>query len=103
MENKKLNYLVIMPRLVQNIGDGYSFPLGIAYISAVLKKAGFNVWSYFGTGTPVICAVEKDSKKPPFTLFLLKRSVEVPARNYFLLDETDMKILRLTVQERIRR
>lgn len=45
MENKKLNYLVIMPRLVQNIGDGYSFPLGIAYISAVLKKAGFNVFA----------------------------------------------------------
>ncbi len=40
---KKLNFLLVMPRLVQNIGDGYSFPLGIAYVSAALKKAGFNV------------------------------------------------------------
>lgn len=32
-----------MPRLVQNIGDGYSFPLGITYISSSMKKAGANV------------------------------------------------------------
>lgn len=42
---KKLNYLLVMPRLVQNAGDGYSFPLGIAYISASLKKAGYNVFT----------------------------------------------------------
>ncbi|MFH0855136.1 MAG: radical SAM protein [Candidatus Omnitrophota bacterium] len=42
---KKLNYLLVMPRLVQNIGDGYSFPLGIAYISSSMKKAGYNVWA----------------------------------------------------------
>jgi radical SAM superfamily enzyme YgiQ (UPF0313 family) len=30
-----------MPRLVLKAGDGYSFPLGIAYISAAMKKAGF--------------------------------------------------------------
>ena len=42
---KKLNYLLVMPRLVQNVGDGYSFPLGIAYISASLKKAGYNVFT----------------------------------------------------------
>jgi radical SAM superfamily enzyme YgiQ (UPF0313 family) len=40
---KKLNYLLVMPRLVQKIGDGYSFPLGIVYISSVMKKAGYNV------------------------------------------------------------
>jgi radical SAM superfamily enzyme YgiQ (UPF0313 family) len=40
---RPLNYLLVMPRLVQNVGDGYSFPLGIAYVSAALKKAGFNV------------------------------------------------------------
>ena len=39
-----LNYLVVMPRLVQEIGDGYNFPLGIAYVSAALKRAGFNVF-----------------------------------------------------------
>ncbi len=42
-KTKKLNYLLVMPRLVQNIGDGYSFPLGIAYISASLKSSGYNV------------------------------------------------------------
>jgi anaerobic magnesium-protoporphyrin IX monomethyl ester cyclase len=40
---KKLNYLLVMPRLVKGIGDGYSFPLGIAYISSSMKNAGFNV------------------------------------------------------------
>lgn len=40
---KKLNYLLVMPRLLQNIGDGYSFPLGIAYISSSIKEAGYNV------------------------------------------------------------
>lgn len=40
---KKLNYLLVMPRLVQNPGDGYSFPLGLAYISASMKQAGFQV------------------------------------------------------------
>lgn len=32
------NYLVIMPRFIQKAGDPYIFPLGIAYISASLKK-----------------------------------------------------------------
>jgi len=43
MNTKKLNYLLVMPRLIQNIGDGYSFPLGVAYISSSMKKAGYNV------------------------------------------------------------
>lgn len=42
---KKLNYLLVMPRLVRNVNDSYSFPLGIAYISSSLKKAGFNVFT----------------------------------------------------------
>jgi anaerobic magnesium-protoporphyrin IX monomethyl ester cyclase len=39
----KLNYLLIMPRLVQNYGDGYIFTLGIAYVSSSMKKNGYNV------------------------------------------------------------
>ena len=35
--------LLIMPRLVNKVGEGYQFPLGIAYISSSLKKAGFQV------------------------------------------------------------
>lgn len=42
---KELNYLLVMPRLVRNIGDGYNFPLGIAYISAAMKKAGRRVFT----------------------------------------------------------
>jgi len=44
-QKRKLNYLLIMPRLVQNYGDGYVFTLGIAYISSSMKKAGFNVFT----------------------------------------------------------
>jgi anaerobic magnesium-protoporphyrin IX monomethyl ester cyclase len=39
----QLNFLLVMPRLVQNIGDGYVFPLGMAYVSSSLKHAGFKV------------------------------------------------------------
>ena len=42
---KKLNFLLVMPRLVATIGEGYHFPLGIAYISAVMKQSGFNVFT----------------------------------------------------------
>ena len=43
MNARKLNFLLVMPRLVQSIGDGYVFPLGVAYVSSSMKKAGFNV------------------------------------------------------------
>jgi anaerobic magnesium-protoporphyrin IX monomethyl ester cyclase len=41
--NKELQCLLVMPRIVQRVDDGYSFPLGIAYISASLKNAGYKV------------------------------------------------------------
>lgn len=45
-ENSKthnLNYLLVMPRIVNSVKDSYGFPLGIAYVSSCLKKAGFNL------------------------------------------------------------
>jgi len=42
---KQLNFLVVMPRLVQKTGEGYQFPLGIAYISASLKAAEYTVYT----------------------------------------------------------
>ena len=44
-KSRRLNFLLIMPRLVQSVNDGYVFPLGIPYISSSLKKAGFNVFT----------------------------------------------------------
>jgi len=41
----KLNFLFVMPRLVQSAGDGYVFPLGIAYVSSSMKNAGFTVFT----------------------------------------------------------
>lgn len=35
-----MNYLFVMPRFVQDIGDQYIFPLGIAYVSASMKATG---------------------------------------------------------------
>ena len=43
---KKLNFLLVMPRIVNKVGDGYSFPLGLPYVSASLKKAGFRIFTY---------------------------------------------------------
>lgn len=41
----RLSVLIVMPRLVKTVGDGYQFPLGIAYVSASLKKAGYRVFT----------------------------------------------------------
>ena len=40
-----MNHLIVMPRIVSKIGEWYQFPLGIAYISAVLKKEEFAVFT----------------------------------------------------------
>ena len=40
-----MNYLCVMPRMVNEPGDGYYFMLGIAYVSGALKAAGFNVFA----------------------------------------------------------
>lgn len=40
-----LNYLIVMPRFVDKIGEWYNFPLGIPYVSSSLKKSGFNVYT----------------------------------------------------------
>jgi len=42
---KKINFLLVMPRLVTTVGTSYSFPVGIAYISSVLKEAEFSVYT----------------------------------------------------------
>jgi radical SAM superfamily enzyme YgiQ (UPF0313 family) len=41
----KLNYLIVMPLFQSRPNEGYIFPLGIPYISAAMKKAGFNVFT----------------------------------------------------------
>lgn len=41
-----MRFLLIMPKLTSNINVKYKFPIGIAYISAVLKANGFDVISY---------------------------------------------------------
>jgi len=41
----KLKYMLIMPRFVQNVGDGYQFPLGLPYVSSSMKKAGYEVYT----------------------------------------------------------
>jgi len=41
----KMNLLIVVPRIVNKVGDWYQFPLGIAYISASLKKASFSIYT----------------------------------------------------------
>lgn len=38
-----MRYLLVMPRFTANFGDYYTFPLGIAYVSAAMKAAGLDV------------------------------------------------------------
>ena len=39
------NHLIVLPRIVNKVGEWYQFPLGVAYISASAKKAGFKVFT----------------------------------------------------------
>ena len=43
---RRLNYCIIVPRLTVIKEQFYSFPIGIAYVSASLKAAGYNVVVY---------------------------------------------------------
>jgi radical SAM superfamily enzyme YgiQ (UPF0313 family) len=45
-EKRELNFLLVMPRIINKTSDGYSFPLGLPYISSALKQAGFRVFTY---------------------------------------------------------
>lgn len=41
----KMNQLLVMPRFVDKVGKWYHFPLGLPYVSASLKKSGFNIFT----------------------------------------------------------
>lgn len=43
MAGFKPNFLLVLPRIVKYIGEGYVFPIGLPYISGALKAAGYNV------------------------------------------------------------
>lgn len=38
-----MNFLIVTPKYVNVVGEHYHFPVGLAYISASLKKEGYNV------------------------------------------------------------
>ena len=40
-----LNYLLVMPRFVDKVGEWYQFPLGIPYVSSCMKAAGLRVYT----------------------------------------------------------
>lgn len=43
---KKLRYFLMMPRLATSVTVKYNFPIGIPYISACMKEAGFDVQTF---------------------------------------------------------
>ena len=45
LRNKFMNQLIVVPRIVNTVGDWYQFPLGIAYISSSWRKTGFNLFT----------------------------------------------------------
>lgn len=45
-DKKSLNYCIVVPKLTQISEQSYSFPIGIAYVSASLKAAGYSVTTF---------------------------------------------------------
>lgn len=43
--NSKLGILIVVPRIVARAGDWYQPPLGLGYVSAILKECGFSVFN----------------------------------------------------------
>ena len=39
-----MNLLIVVPRIVNRVGDWYQFPMGIAYVSASMRKEGFTLF-----------------------------------------------------------
>lgn len=70
-----MNYLLVVPKLVNKSGDYYMFPSGIAYISAVMKQAGFKLFKLnlnnFNTSTFEILKQEITANKISNALLLL--------------------------------
>lgn len=40
-----MNYLLVMPRFVDTVGEWYHFPLGIPYVSSSMKQSGLRVFT----------------------------------------------------------
>ena len=40
-----MNYLLVMPRFVDKVGEWYQFPLGIPYVSSCMKQNGLSVYT----------------------------------------------------------
>ena len=40
-----LNYILVMPRFVDKVGEWYQFPLSIPYASSCMKTAGLRVYT----------------------------------------------------------
>ena len=40
-----LNYLLVMPRFVDKVGEWYQFPLGIPYVSSCMKATELRVYT----------------------------------------------------------
>lgn len=65
-----------------------------------MKAAGWVVWVLWHQGKGFVMARSEKATKPR-ALFALKSKVDIPARPFFFFDATDLRMLRLTAQERI--
>lgn len=41
---RNMNFLMVVPRIVNRVGDWYQFPMGIAYVSSSLQKESFKLF-----------------------------------------------------------
>ena len=66
---------------------------------SAMKKAGYQIWRS-KSGKAMLAKEGKDGD--PFVLFIRKESIEIPARPFLFVDDTDRKIIALKTENFIK-
>ena len=64
-----------------------------------MKAGGYSVWTVKAKGGSSVVMARKGKRGIPFALFILKRSVKIPARPFLFIDELDEKVILATIRE----
>jgi hypothetical protein len=58
-----------------------------------LKQAGYSVWTQSKTGTSGVVLAKKGKRGKIRLVFILKKSITIPARPFLFLDDVDHAVI----------